>query len=385
MLLRLLVVLPGAFVEGSLGVALPWTLASNVADGLSLGVLTGGVIACGVLGSLTGGSAANRFGERRVAVVCAASSAVALVWAALNFVSGVMAQTYIGLLIVFFCDSAADVAGHSRLPVIARLSKVSLTRLASGNWLWVLAGAIAGGIFSGWCLDGGHDGLLAHVIVIGALLTLFGLVLVLPRDQTKVFPSHRAPTFKNLIGFVRQQRELIIIGSLVLGGAVLLGPADQLIVPFLLNRAGYSAEFFSWVVAASALGAAIGLAGASHFLDLEQRRGSVILAGTFGVAAYIGLWLAVPSATVILAGMLLVSALVAPMLPVLEAAFLRCATARYRSILIGALTAAAGMADALGGLVMGAALDWLGPSVLLVVVLSLVVAGGLLTAWTYRK
>jgi predicted MFS family arabinose efflux permease len=383
--LRLLVVLPGAFVKGSIGVALPWMLASTVPSGTSLGLLTSGVIALNVLGSLAGGWAASRFGERGTAIVSAALSVIALIATAPYFISGAGAVTYIGLLIVFFYDSAADVAAHSRLPIIARLAKISLTRLASGNWLWALIGAIAGGIFSGWCLDTGLNKALAYAVVIAALTTLLGHAVTLPRDQVRNFFTHREPTFKSLLGYVMQQRELLIICGVVFGGSILLGPADQLIVPFILNRGGYSSEFFSWVLAAGALGAAIGLVGASHLPRSARQHGRIIFAGTIGVAAYIGLWLIAPSATVILAGMILVSALAAPMLPVLEASFLRCAATGYRSILIGLLTAAAGLADAFGGLVMGAALDWLGPNVLLMIILLLVIAGGMLTAWSYRK
>jgi predicted MFS family arabinose efflux permease len=383
--LRLLVVLPGAFVKGAIGVALPWMLASTVSSGTSLGLLTSGVIALNVLGSLAGGWAASRFGERGTAIVSAALSVIALIASLPYFISGAWAAAYVGLLIVFFYDSAADVAAHSRLPVIARLTKISLTQLASGNWLWALIGAIAGGIFSGWCLETGLNKVLAYAIVIAALTTLLGHVVTLPRDQVRNFFTRRGPTFKSLLGFVMQQRELLIICGVVLGGSMLLGPADQLIVPFILNRGGYSAEFFSWVLAAGALGAAIGLLGASHLPKSERQHSHIIFAGTIGIAAYIGLWLIAPSATVILAGMILVSVLAAPMLPVLEASFLRCAASPYRSILIGLLTAAAGVADALGGLVMGAGLDLLGPSVLLMIILSLVVAGGMLTAWSYRK
>lgn len=383
--LRLLVVLPGAFVKGAIGVALPWMLASTVSSGTSLGLLTSGVIALNVLGSLAGGWAASRFGERGTAIVSAALSVIALIASTPYFISGAGAVTYIGLLIVIFYDAAADVAAHSRLPVIARLAKISLTRLASGNWLWALVGAIMGGIFSGWCLDTGLNKVLAYAIVIAAFTTFLGHVFTLPRDQVRNFFTHRRPTLKSLMGYVMHQRELLIICGVVLGASILLGPADQLIVPFILNRGGYSAEFFSWVLAAGALGAAIGLVGASHFPNSTRQHGRFILAGTIGIAAYIGLWLIAPSATVILAGMILVSALAAPMLPVLEASFLRCAATPYRSILIGLLTAAAGLADAVGGLIMGAGLDWLGPNVLLMIILLLVVAGGMLAAWSYKK
>ncbi len=383
--LRLLVVFPGAFVKGLLGVALPWSLTSSVSSATLLGLLTSAVIAFDVLGSLVGGWAASRVGERATAVVCAALSTAALVASATFFVFGVNAAAYVCLLAVYFCDSSADVAAHSRLPVIARLAKTSLTRLASGNWLWALTGAISGGLFGGWCLGAGFRTALAFAVVIAAFTTFLGQAVTLPRDSTRS-PSTRAkPTFKSVLAFVAHQRELLIVCGLVVGGSLLLGPTDQLIVPFVLSRGGYSAEFFSWVLAASALGAAVGLVSASHFLPQGRYRGSIILVGTIGIAAYIALWLTAPSAITILAGMALAAALAAPMLPVLEATLLRCAAPQYRAMLIGLLTAMAGAADAVGGLTMGAGLDWLGPTVPLLIVLLLVLAGGVLAAWSFRK
>jgi MFS family permease len=348
--LRLLVVLPGALVEGALAVALPWLVAKQTQGTAWLGIASAGLMGAALLGALVAPSLEQRAGPRRMTVLAAFAAAGLLVLALWCWAAGQPTLAYLFALTAVAADAACDVGFTARLPVLARLARQRLDRFSAGNWLWAIGGAAVGSVAAGWALDAQRHAALMAVLAATTLAVAVALVCVLPREAK----SRRArPAMRSLADRGLWRRPLVQLTGAMAALVVFAGPVDNLLLPVHLSSHGWPAEAFGETVAALGLGVACGLA-LMQGGGTPQQRPLLIGAGLLGLALQLVVVLWLPPRWSMLAGVFVGAALFAPLLPMAEAAALKAAPPAQRTLFVAAWSTLLGVCDVIGTVGFGA-------------------------------
>lgn len=345
--LRCTVVLPGAFAEGALAVLLPWLVVQAALGTPWLGAASALVVLAAMAGTLAAPILSRQLGTRGMTVWTGVATVAGLVAASALWMMDAPGPAYGFALVAIAADSACDVGFSSRMPLIARLSRQSLVQFSGANWLWGVPGAAAGSVFAGWAMSTQSFGALLLALILASLLVAITLAVLLPRDA-----RHRGRILPGLCSAFSAslwKPQAVAIAIIIMATGFFFGPLDNLLIPAHLLAHQLHADTFGNLMAAAGVGLAIGLA-ATQWVSPSAYRRPAIAIGLAGGAAQIGLVLWLPPGWILIAGMLVTSALVAPLLPMLEAAFLRAASAVQRTLFIALVATLTHGADISGSL-----------------------------------
>lgn len=353
--LRSLVVMPGALVEGVLAVVLPWLVARASQGTAWLGALAALLVVAGLTGTLLAPLASTRFGSRRVVVGAATVAAAALALAAALWWRGSLAWAGGVVLIALAADGMADVAFGARAPLMARLAKKPLMQFAATNWLWSVSGVAVGCMLAGASL--GNDGpghlpvawLAAGTAALASCVAA-GLAVWMPRDPRRPLRVRGLPGSD--AARVPWTRRTVALIAVVAGTSFLYGPVDNLLAPAHLASQGLDASTFGALMAASALGLALGLSLARH-AHADRHGRPLMVAGFAAIVAQLAVLWYLPGMPVLVAVSFVTSAAVAPLLPLLENAALKAVVSHQRTALLAAVGTAASVADLAGTAAFG--------------------------------
>jgi predicted MFS family arabinose efflux permease len=352
--LRVMIVLPGACLEGVLATLTPWLIAQKTLGTVWLGLASAGLVLASMLGTLAAPLLERWMGNRRMTVLTAFAVPVALYLAMLFWIDDMSLAAYGFVLLAMAADAASDLGFASRMPLLARLSAQRLEQFSSANWLWAIGGAAIGSIVAGWAMSAKYNLELICAIILLSLITAIGLALLLPRESR--IPAHRQPSLAAVFSrrFWTPQAARL---ALILAAAVLIaGPIDNLLLPGHLTAKQWSADAFGDMLAVTGLGLAVGLWRSQSTLSsqVSVKRGQPMLLGLLGLAGQLGLMLWLPQPWLVLVGLFFCAIIFAPLLPILEAAMLTAAPPAQRTLMLAALSTLLGLADMLGTVLMGA-------------------------------
>jgi MFS family permease len=383
--LRGLVVLPGALVEGTFAVVLPWLIVRASLGSAWLGVLPALLVSAALVGTLVAPKATKRWGSRRVVLAAALVAAVSLGFAAVFWFLGWVALAFALALIAIAVDGMADVIFSARTPVMARLAKLPLLQFTSANWLWGVCGIALGSILAGATLgDGKLDNpwitWLAAGMAVLSLLVAAALAVLMPRDARSSIGMHETVTASKRV--IWNQRTVLLI-ALIAGISFLYGPVDNLLAPAHLASREREASTFGAIMAAGATGLAVGLMLTQSLR--ANRSGLVLLLGLAGIVAKLILLWWLPSDVVLIVVSFVTAAAIAPLLPLLESAALMAVAATHRTMLLAAAGTAATLADLAGTAVFGTLANAVGTSTALGVAVVLAALGLIVVLPTGKK
>jgi MFS family permease len=353
--LRSLVVLPGAVVEGARVVVLPWLVVQASLGTAWLGLLSALLVAAALAGTLAAPLATEHWGSRRIVLAGAAVSAMGLGVAGALWYLGFVASAFGVALIAIAADGMADVAFSARTPVMARLAKVQLLQFTSTNWLWSVCGVAVGSALAGiamgnGALDAPSIAWLAACTAALSLLVAVALGALMPRDL-RVPHGIRATQITPAKRILWNQRTVLLI-VLIAGMSFLYGPVDNLLAPAHLASNDREASAFGAIMAAGAVGLAVGLALTQTVR--ADRHGRLLLSvGLAGIVAQLILIWWLPNDLALVVGSFVTAAAVAPLLPLLESSALAAAAATHRTVLLAAAGTATSLADLAGTAVFG--------------------------------
>ena len=354
--LRSLVVLPGALVEGVLAVVLPWLVARASLGTAWLGALSALLVAAALMGTLVAPLAAKRFGSRRVVLASALLAAVSLGVAAALWFLGFTASAFGVALIAIAADGMADVTFSARTPVMARLAKVQLMQFTSANWLWSVCGVAAGSALAGAAMgDGALDTpsieWLAASTAVLSLLVAMALAVLMPRDSRRPHRIRGVPITPSKRALWNQRTVLLI--ALIAGMSFVYGPVDNLLAPAHLASNGREAVVFGTIMAAGAVGLAVGLL-LTHAVRADRHGAALLSVGLAGIVAQLVLLWWLPSNLALVVASFVTAVAVGPLLPLLETSALKAVASTHRTVLLAAASTAATLADLAGTAVFGA-------------------------------
>lgn len=354
--LRSLVLLPGALVEGALAVVLPWFLARASLGTVWFGLLPALLVGAALVGTLAAPLATKHWGSRSVVLICALVSATGLGVATALWFLGFAVAAFGVVLITIAADNMSDVTFSARTPVMARMAKVQLMQFTSANWLWTVCGlavgsALAGAAMGEGALDRPSIGWLAAGAVALSLLVAMALAVLMPRDS-RVSHGIRGVPFDTSKRVLWNQRTVMLI-ALIAAISFLYGPMDNLLAPAHLASHGRKASAFGAIMAASAVGMAVGLL-LTQTVRADRHSLALLSVGLAGMVAQFAFlwWLPADLALVVVS--FVTSAAVAPLLPLLESAALKAVASTHRTVLLAAAATAASLADLTGTAVFGA-------------------------------
>lgn len=353
--LRSLVVLPGALVEGALAVVLPWLVARASLGTTWLGLLSALLVAAALVGTLAAPLATKHWGSRPVVLAGALVSAAGLGVAAVLWFVGFVASAFGVVLIAITVDGMADVAFSARTPVMARLAKAPLMQFTSVNWLWSVCGVALGSALAGITMgDGTLDTPLIAWLAAGtavlSLLVAMALAVLMPRDARIPHGMRGVPVTHSRRVMWNQRTVLLIV--LIAGMSFLYGPVDNLLAPAHLASNNREASTFGAIMAAGAVGLAVGLV-LTRTVRADRHGMALLSVGLAGIVAQLALLWWLPSDLTLVVVSFVTAAAVAPLLPLLESAALKAVASTHRTLLLAATATAASLADLAGTAVFG--------------------------------
>lgn len=353
--LRSLVVLPGALVEGALAVVLPWVVARASLGTAWLGLLSALLVAAALVGTLAAPLATRQWGSRRVVLAGALVAAVGLGVAATLWFLGFVASGFGVTLIAIAADGMADVAFSARTPVMARLAKAPLMQFTSANWLWSVCGLAAGSALAGFTMgDGTLDGPLITLLAAGtavlSLLVATALAVLMPRDA-RIHPGMRGGPVAHSRRVLWNQRTVWLI-VLIAGMSFLYGPVDNLLAPAHLASNNREASTFGAIMAAGAIGLAVGLV-MTQTVRTDRHGRALLSIGLAGIVAQLALLWWLPSDLALVVISFVTAAAFAPLLPLLESSALNAVASTHRTLLLALTATAASLGDLAGTAVLG--------------------------------
>jgi MFS family permease len=384
--LRVMVLLPGACVEGALAVLLPWTVTSTLLASPWLGAASAGLVAAPIIGTMAAPSLDMRIGHRAMTVISAVVVVAALAAAVVCWIWTYTLLAYSLVLLAIAADAISDLGFASRVPLLARLSARNLESFSASNWLCSIGGAAAGSLMAGWAVAADFLVELVFVLVMLSLIVAIGLGLLLPRQRQrrKTHAPIRSTLLQSQFWTPSAKKVAVIVALLVFVG----GPLDNLLLPAHLASRGLPASTFGEMIAATGLGLALGLwkvQSSAQANDAQrhnwERRGTTqhhwITLGLLGIAGQLALMLWLPPQWSLLLGLFLCATLFAPLLPILEAAILRAALPAQRTLMLAALSTVIGLADFFGTVIIGALTSSSGSSIALFVCLATICTAAL--------
>ncbi|MCW7539460.1 hypothetical protein OOT46_16585 [Aquabacterium sp. A7-Y] len=344
--LRAAVVVPGSFVEGVLAVLLPWSVTQAALGTAWLGMASALIVAAAIVGNLLAPPASRWAGPRRMTVAAAFAAVLCLAGATVLWLLGFTLSAFGLVLTALVADGMADVGFSARVPLIARLCRQPLVGFSGANWLWGIVGVVFGSLCAGWGIEAGWVTLLLLASSAISLVVAIALAALLPRDGRR--PPGPAPGLKSLFAAGPWPPQVVIVVSLTVCLNFVFGPLDNLLVPAHLTSHQRSADVFGALIAAGGMGLAAGLVLVqTEHAQPATRQFMLILLGLVGAVLQVGLvgWL--PETWVLTLGILLTSAMLAPLLPLLESLMLLAVAAPMRTLflaLVGSLGSAADVA-----------------------------------------
>ncbi len=386
--LRLLVFLPGAWVEGVLAVALPWLVIKASLGTPWLGVLSALIVVAGIGGTLLAPLATKHFGSRRVTLVCAFAQAACLGVAAILLQLGFAALAYGVALVAIAVDSVADITFNARTACIARLAREPLMRFTSTNWLWSVGGmaigsALAGVLIDGTTLGGSAIVWLAASSAALSLLVALTLAALMPRDGRRAQIQSSAQSAELHPRRLWNQRTVLLL-ALIAGMSFLYGPVDNLLAPAHIASNGRGSSAFAALMTAAGVGLAAGLM-LTRNLPASRFGAAIYFVGLGGIfVQLVWLWY-LPSDLWLVLGGFITAAAIAPLLPLLESIGLKSVTAAQRTTLLAAIGTVAGLADLAGTALFGAMAGEVGAANALGVTVILAGLGLIFAPWLARK
>jgi MFS family permease len=177
------------------------------------------------------------------------------------------------------------------------------------------------------------------------------LAVLMPRDSriphgirgVPITPSKRV---------LWNQRTVALI-ALIAGMSFLYGPVDNLLAPAHLASNGREASTFGAIMAAGAVGLAVGLV-LSQTVCVDRYGMAVLSVGLAGIFAQLALLWWLPSDLALVVVSFVTAAAVAPLLPLLETSALKAVASMHRTVLLAAAANAASLAELAGTAVFGA-------------------------------
>lgn len=362
--LRILVVFPGAFAEGMLSVWLPWSVTQVTLNTPWLGPVSAALIAAAIAGTLGAPYLNRHLGPRRMTIWMALAATLCLAAAAASWLAGSPGLACIFALAAITSDNAGDIGFSALSPLIARVSRQPIAKFAAANWLWAIFGAALGGVFAGWGLQSQSITSLLLALIASSGVVVVGLTCLVPRSLQRGRPP--SAEWRTVLSgkFWKPGMAAICLAIFALG--FVFGPMDNLLVPAHLASQGRSAATFGNLIAAGGLGLAAGLALLQYMRTPTGRRWLVVVTVALsGIALYIGFIWWLPADVLLLSGVFLAAAMLAPMLPMLDASVLTSTGTEHRALLIAFVGTLSSMSDMLGTATFGLVVSRFGSSVAL--------------------
>jgi hypothetical protein len=358
--LRSLVVFPGAFAEGMLAVWLPWSITQATLHTPWLGPVSAALIAAAIAGTLCAPLLNRHLGSRRMTIWMALTATLCLVAAAALWLASSPGLACLFALAAIAADGAGDVGFSNLTPLIARLSRLPLAKFTAANWLWTIFGAALGGVFAGWGLQSQSITSLLLALIASSGIVVVGLACLVPRSRQRGRLPPSAGWAAMFSGALWKPGTVAVCLAIFALGFV-FGPMDNLLVPAHLAGEGRSAATFGNLIAAGGLGLAAGLA-VMQFMHTRtvRRRLLVVTVAQIGVALYIGFIWWLPDDALLLSGVFLAAAMLAPLLPMLDAAVLTSTGIEHRALLIALVGTLSSVSDMLGTATFGAVVSRVG-------------------------
>jgi MFS family permease len=320
-----------------------------------LGLLSALLVAAALVGTLAAPLATKHWGSRRVVLAGALVAAVGLGVAAALWFFGFVASAFGVALMAIAADGMADVAFSARTPVMARLAKAPLMQFTSANWLWSVFGLAAGGALAGFTMgDGALNSPLIASLAAGtavvSLLVASALAVLMPRDARILHRMRGVPASHPRRALWNQRTVWLIV--LIAGMSFLYGPVDNLLAPAHLASNDREASTFGAMMAAGAIGLAVGLV-MTQTVRTDRHGRALMSIGLAGIVAQLALLWWLPNDLTLLVVSLVTAAAFAPLLPLLESYALSAVASTHRTLLLALTATAASLADLAGTAVLG--------------------------------
>jgi MFS family permease len=364
--LRSLVVFPGAFAEGMLAVWLPWSITQATLHTPWLGPVSAALIAAAIAGTLGAPWLHRHLGPRRMTILTALTATLCLTAAAAAalWLAGSPGLACVFALAAVATDGAADVGFSVLTPLLARLSRRPLAKFAAANWIWTIFGAALGGVFAGWGLQSQAITWLLFALITSSGIVVVGFACLVPRSRQRGgLPS---AGWKAVFSGQLWKPGTVAVCLAIFALGFVFGPLDNLLVPAHLASQGRSAATFGNLIAAGGLGLAAGLAILQFTRTPTGRRWLfVVTVALIGVALYIGFIWWLPGDALLLSGVFLATVMLAPLLPMLDAAVLTSTGTEHRALLIAFVGTLSSASDMLGTATFGLVVSRVGSGVAL--------------------
>jgi MFS family permease len=362
--LRSLVVFPGAFAEGILAVWLPWSITQTTLHTPWLGPLSAALIAAAIAGTLAAPLLNRHLGPRRMTILTALTSTLCLAAAAASWLAGSPGLACGFALAAVANDGASDVGFSALTPLIARLSRRPLAKFTAANWVFTIVGVALGGVFAGWGLQSQSIVLLLIALIASSGIVVIGLACLVPRSRHR--GTLAAAGWMSILSAEIWKPGTVAVCLAIFALGFIFGPMDNLLVPAHLASQGRSAATFGNMIAAGGLGLAVGLTLVQFMRTPTGHRWLlVVTVALIGVALYIGFIWWLPADVLLLSGVLLAAAMLAPLLPMLDAAVLTSTGTEHRALLMAFVGTLSSVADMLGTAAFGLVVSRVGSGVAL--------------------
>ncbi len=373
--LRSLVVLPGACIEGALAATVPLLIARATLGTAWLGLASAGLVLAPMLGTLAAPALERRLGNRWMTLITSVLAAASLCVAAVSWLSSQIAIAYGFVLLASAADSACDLGFTSRLPLFARLARERLDRFSGSNWVWAIAGVAIGSLGAGSLIAAERLSMLFTSLVTLSLIVCVGLAVLLPRNSRMKHAS--SPRLRAVFQRHFWRPQALKLAAILFAVVFFAGPIDNLLIPAHLASHGRAANTFGEILATAGLGVATSLA---FFIDAAKRSTrSTAVIGLCGFALQLVVILILPSRWVLLSCVFVSAICFAPLLPMMQSAMLKAASAAQRTLMLAALATLVSLADMLGTLTFGAVVSAGGSALAISICLALVCLAAILT------
>jgi MFS family permease len=374
--LRSLVVFPGAFAEGMLAVWLPWSITQATLHTPWLGPVSAALIAAAIAGTLGAPLLNRHLGPRRMTILTALAATLSLTAAAALLLAGSPGLACVFALAAVAADGAGDVGFSALTPLIARLSRQPLVKFTAANWLWTIFGAALGGVFAGWGLQSQASTWLLFALIASSGIVVVGLTCLVPRCRQR----DRLPSagWRDVFSGALWKPGTAAVCLAIFALGFVFGPMDNLLMPAHLASQGRSASTFGNMIAAGGMGLAAGLTVLQLARTPTGRRRLVVVAvALIGVVLYIGFIWWLPRDVLLLSGVFLATAMLAPLLPMLDAAVLTFTGTEHRALLMALVGTLSSASDLLGTATFGLVVSRVGSGMALAVCFVLACAAAL--------
>lgn len=367
-----LILVAGCFslADAIADVTLTWVIASHTESAGWLGVAGAlGMIPL-IAGAFFGGKVVDRIGARRTAMLAACLGlTIAIVIPVMIDLMGIVLPL---LLICIFAaelfDTPAELAIEAQLPELARFGGMPLERLNALDELVETIAGLSGPLIAGIVVT--RMGTVPALWIVAAIAAIGVGVLwqVLPnrpeKDRRRARHSDRMtiPQAASFIWRTPVLRWIISFSALLV---MLLASMDVVLIPIVMEQAGWSAQEYGWVLAAGGLGAVTGTAAYAWKGHLLTPR-IVVVVGILGTSGAVGALAVFSDIAHICLAVAAGSAAAGPISPLLNTQMQRQTPRANRGGILGVGTGLVLLCLPPGFLVIGLGAELLGAKTMLV-------------------